>query len=160
MWGTFLWNYKHFSCETSCLLLLLEVCKNHYRKQDIGVDGSKQGRYTLFWINLKETWLNLFILLWVTMSSSTFIFSTGIKLFIRHPVVLFGSLILSEQFNSFVQLPHGVFLKTDSCVFINTWNTEFYIPLLLRQNKSRCKIWQWLELGCFCKWKQSTNKNI
>ena len=38
------------------------------------------------------------------MSFSTFIFSTGIKLFIRHPVVLFGILILSEQFDGFVQL--------------------------------------------------------
>ena len=28
-------------------------------------------------------------------------------------------------------------LKTDSYIFINTWNTEFYIPLLLRQSKSR-----------------------
>ena len=32
----------------------------------------------------------------VYMSFSIFIFSTGIKLFIRHPVVLFGVLILSE----------------------------------------------------------------
>ena len=111
MWGTFLSNYKHFNCQSSCLLLLLEVCKNHYRKENIGVDGSKQGRYTLFWINLKETWLNLFILLWVTMSFSTFIFSTGIKLFIRHPVVLFGILILSEQFDGFVQLHPWCILK-------------------------------------------------
>ena len=29
-------------------LLLLEVCKNHYRKEKISVDGSKQGRDTLF----------------------------------------------------------------------------------------------------------------
>ena len=38
------------------------------------------------------------------MSFSTFIFSSGIKLFIRHPVVLFGILILSEQCDGFVQL--------------------------------------------------------
>ena len=47
----------------SIKLLLLEVCKNHYRKENISVDGSKQGRDTLFWINLKETWLNVSILL-------------------------------------------------------------------------------------------------
>ena len=27
--------------------------------------------------------------------------------------------------------PHDIFLKEDSYVFINTWNTEFYIPLSL-----------------------------
>ena len=73
------------------------------------------------------------------MSFSKFIFSTGIELFIRNPVALFGILILSDQFDGFVQLLHGEFFKTDSCVFINTWNTEFYIPLLLKQNKSRYK---------------------
>ena len=39
------------------------------------------------------------------LSFLTFIFSIGIKLFIRHPVVLFGILILSKQFNGFMQLP-------------------------------------------------------
>ena len=39
------------------------------------------------------------------MSFSTIIFSNGIKLFIRHAVVLFGILILSEQFDGFMQLP-------------------------------------------------------
>ena len=29
-------------------LLLLEVCKNHYRKENISVGGSKPGRDTLF----------------------------------------------------------------------------------------------------------------
>ena len=61
IWGTFQSNYKHFSCQFSCLLLLLEVCKNYYRKENISVDGSKQGRDTRFWIHLKETWLNVFI---------------------------------------------------------------------------------------------------
>ena len=56
--------------------------------------------------------------------------------------------------------PYAVFVNKDCYVVINTWNTEFYIPLLLRENKSRYKIWHWLELGCFCKWKQSTNKEI
>ena len=55
MWGTFLSNYKHFSCQSSCLLLLLEVCKNRYRKENINADGSKQNRDTLFLIYLKET---------------------------------------------------------------------------------------------------------
>ena len=110
MWGTFLSNYKHFSCQSSCLLLLLEYCKNHYRKENISVDGSKQGRDSLFWIHLKETWLNVLYNL-RCMSFSTFIFSTGIKLFIRHPVVLFGILILSEQFDGFVQLHPWCILK-------------------------------------------------
>ena len=45
------------------------------------------------------------------MSFSKFIFSTGIKLFIRHPVVLFGILILSEQFDGFMQLHPWCILK-------------------------------------------------
>ena len=44
-------------------------------------------------------------------SFSTFIYSIGIKLFIGHPVVLFGILILSEQFDGFVQLPTWWILK-------------------------------------------------
>ena len=143
MWGTLLSNYKYFSSQSSCLLLLLEVRKDHYRKENISVFHSEQLRDALFWTHLRETWLNEFISLQVSLSFSIFIFSTGIKLFIQHPVVLFGILI-----------------KTDSHVFINTWNTEFYISLSLRQNKSRYKIWHWLEIGCFCKWKQSTNKEI
>ena len=96
----------------------------------------------------------------MSLSFSTFIFSTGIKLFIQHPAVLCGILILQSSLMALCSFTHGVFVKTDSYVFINTWNTEFYIPLSLRQNKSRYKIWHWLELGCFCKWKQSTNKEI
>ena len=63
MQGTFLSNYKYFSCQSSCLLLLLEVCKNHYRKEKISVGGSEQGRDVLFLIHLRETWLELFRLL-------------------------------------------------------------------------------------------------
>ena len=37
----------NFSCQSSCFLLLLEVCKNHYSKENISVDSSKQGRDTL-----------------------------------------------------------------------------------------------------------------
>ena len=33
---------------SSWYLPLLEVCKIHYRKENISVDGSKQGRCTLF----------------------------------------------------------------------------------------------------------------
>ena len=40
--GTFISNYKYFSCQSSCLLLLLEVCKNHYQREDISVSGSEQ----------------------------------------------------------------------------------------------------------------------
>ena len=40
VWGTFLWNYKYFSCQWSCLLLLLEGCKNHYRKENNSVGTS------------------------------------------------------------------------------------------------------------------------
>ena len=111
MWGTFLSNYKYFSCQSSCLLLLLEVCKNHYKKENISVGSSEQQREAFFWIYLKEMWLNIFVLLLVALNFSTFIFSVGIKLFIRHPVVLFGILILSEQFHGFVQLPPWCILK-------------------------------------------------
>ena len=58
-WGTFLSNYKYFSCQSSCLLLLLQDCKNHYRKENIGVGSSEQERDALFLIRLRETWLEL-----------------------------------------------------------------------------------------------------
>ena len=41
-------NYEYFSCQSSYLLLLLEVCKNLYRKENISVGGTKQGRDALF----------------------------------------------------------------------------------------------------------------
>ena len=44
-------------------MLLLEVCKNHYRKEKISVGGSEQRRDELFLIHLRETWLELFRLL-------------------------------------------------------------------------------------------------
>ena len=105
MWGTFLSNYKYFNCQSSCLLLLLEVCKNHYKKENISVGSIEQRGEAFFWIHLKETWLNILVLLLVALNFSTCIFSVGIKLVIRHPVVLFGILILLEQFDDFVQLP-------------------------------------------------------
>ena len=37
----------YFSCQWSCLLLLLEVCKNYYKKEN-SVSGSKQHRDVLF----------------------------------------------------------------------------------------------------------------
>ena len=40
LWGTFPSNNKYFSCQSNCLLLLLEVCKNHYRKEN-SVAGSE-----------------------------------------------------------------------------------------------------------------------
>ena len=48
MWGTFLANYKYFSCQSSCPLLLLEVCKNLYKKENTSVGGIDQGRDALF----------------------------------------------------------------------------------------------------------------
>ena len=71
----------------------------------------EQRRDALFSIHLRETWLNIFGLLLVAPSFSTFIFSIGIKLLIQHPVVLFGILILLEQFDDFVQLPPWCILK-------------------------------------------------
>ena len=59
MWGTFLSNDKYFSCQSNCLLLLLEVCKNYYKKEN-SVGGSEQRRDA---IHLRETWLELFRLL-------------------------------------------------------------------------------------------------
>ena len=93
------------SYKSSCLLLLLEVCKNHYKKENISVGSSEQQREAFFWIYLKEMWLNIFVLLLVALNFSTFIFSVGIKLFIWHQVVFYCILILLEQFDDFVQLP-------------------------------------------------------
>ena len=108
--GVSLSNYKYFSSLSSCLLLLLEVCKDHYKK-DTSVGGSDQRRYALFKIYLRKTWLNLFGLILAALSFSTFMFSIGIKLFIRHPVLSFRILILLEQVNYFVQLPPWCILK-------------------------------------------------
>ena len=94
------------------------------------------------------------------LSFSTFAFLTGIKLFIWHPEVFFNILILQSSLMALCGFTHGVFVKTDSYVFINMWNTEFYITLLLRQDEWRYKIWHRLELSWFCKWKLSTNKEI
>ena len=47
------YQIKYFSCQSSCLLLLLEVCKNRYRKS-YSVSGSEQQRDALFWINLRD----------------------------------------------------------------------------------------------------------
>ena len=45
----------------SCLLVLLEVFKNHYRKEKISVEGIKQLRDPLFKIHLRETWLTYLV---------------------------------------------------------------------------------------------------
>ena len=111
MWGTFLSNYKYFSCQASCLFLLLDVCKNHYKRENIDVGCSEQRRDSLFWIHLRKTWVNIFMLPLAALNFLTFIFSTGIKLLTQHPVVLFGILILLEQFNDFVQLLTWCILK-------------------------------------------------
>ena len=104
MWRTYLSNYKHFTCQSRCLLLLLEVCKNHYKKENISVGGSDQRRDVIFKIYLRQTWLNLFGLILAALSFSTFIFLIGIKLFIRHSEVVFGILILLKQVDDF-ELP-------------------------------------------------------
>ena len=161
MWKTFPSNYRYFRWQSSCLLLLLEVCKNHYKKENISAGGSEQRRDALFWIPLRQTWLNLFGLILIALSFSTFIFSIGINLFARHPVVPFGILILLEQVDDFVQLPPWCILKDRQlCLhkYLKYW--VLYIPLSLRQNKSRYKIWHCLELGCSCKWKLLTNKKM
>ena len=48
-------NYKYFSCQSSCLWLLLEICKNDYRKENISVGSNEQQIDALFKINLRET---------------------------------------------------------------------------------------------------------
>ena len=78
-------------------MLLLEICKNYYKKQNISVDGSDLHRDALFCIYLRQTWVNLFGLIWTALIFSTLIFSIGMKLFIQHPVVVLGILILLEQ---------------------------------------------------------------
>ena len=77
----------------------LKLCKKHCKI--ISVSGSEQRgnlEDALFWIHLKQTWIILFVLILLNLSFSTFIFSIGIKFFIRHVVVLFSILILYEQF--------------------------------------------------------------
>ena len=141
-------------------MLSLQVFKNHYKKI-ISVGSSKQRREAFFWIHFKKTWLDIILILLVALHFQIFIFLLVIKLFIWRPVLLFGILISLEQLNNFVwSFRHVVFLNTRSYVFINTWNTEFYIQLLHRENKSRYKIWHSLELAGSCKWKQSTNKEV
>ena len=135
MWGTFLSNYKYFSCQSSWLLLLLEVCKNHCKKENISVRSFEQCGNALFWIHLRETWLNIFMFFLVALNFLTFIFSTGIKLVIRHPVVFFGILISLEQFDDFMQLPPWCILK-DSQLCLHKYLKYWVLyPTLLRQKK-------------------------
>ena len=56
-------SYQIINTSAANQVALLEYCRNHYRKENINVDGIKQDRDTLFWINLKQIWLNVFILL-------------------------------------------------------------------------------------------------
>ena len=134
MWGNFLSNYKHFSCQSSCLLLLLEYCKNHYRKENISVDGSKQDRDILFWIHLRDLAKRIYITLGVHEFLNIHIFN-WYKAFYSASSSIFWHTSWFHHSSSMASwsFTHGVFLKTDSYVFINTWNNEFYIPLLLRQ---------------------------
>ena len=67
--------------------------------------------------SFKRDFIERFILLKVSMRFSKFIFLSGIKLFIWHPLVLFGILILSEQFDRFVQLPPWCILKDRQLCF-------------------------------------------
>ena len=69
MLGTFPSNYKYFSCQSSCLLLLLEVCKNHYKKENISAGGSEQRADTLK-NSFKRDLAKYF---WVTFGSSEFL---------------------------------------------------------------------------------------
>ena len=100
-----------FFVQSNCLLLLLEVFNNHYKKENICASVSNQRRDAVFWIHLRQTWLNLFGLILAALSFSTFIFSIGIKDFIQHPVVLFGILILLEQVDDFARLSPWCILK-------------------------------------------------
>ena len=94
----------HTSAVNQAPLLLLKVCKNHYKKENIIVGNSDWRRDAgFFWIHLRQTWLNLFGLILAALSFSTFIFLIGIKLFIWHPVALFDFLILLELVNDFVE---------------------------------------------------------
>ena len=50
-----------WSCQSSSLLLL-EVCKSHYKKENIGIGRSKQRRDALIWIHFRQTeFLNIYI---------------------------------------------------------------------------------------------------
>ena len=69
MLGTFPSNYKYFSCQSSCLLLLLGVCKNHYKKENIIVGGSEQ-RADALKNSFKRDLAKYF---WVTFGSSEFL---------------------------------------------------------------------------------------
>ena len=113
-------SYQIINTSAVNLLLLLEVCETHYRKKNISVGGSEQRRDTLFSIHSRETWINLFILLEVALSSSTFIFSIGIKLFIRLQWYFSASGFYQSNSMALCSFPHGVFINTDSYVFINT----------------------------------------
>ena len=144
MWATFLSNYKYFSCQSSCPLLLLDVCRNQYRRESTSVGGIEQRRNALFLNSFKG---DLARVIWITLDVSEFF---NIRIFSWYKALYSASWFYqSSSSMASCSFTHGVFLKTDSYVFINTWNTEFYIPLLFRQNESRYKIW-----------KQSTNMEI
>ena len=62
------YQIKYFSYQSSCLLLLL-VCKNHYRKS-YSVSSSEQRRDALFWINLRDL---LARIIWIALDVSEFL---------------------------------------------------------------------------------------
>ena len=50
MGDPFLSNYKNFSCQSRSAFLLLEVCKNHYKREKISGGGNDErgdGKFTL-----------------------------------------------------------------------------------------------------------------
>ena len=52
-------NYKYFSYQSSSLLLLLEVSKNHYKKENASAGGSEQCRKMLFLNSFKTDLVKL-----------------------------------------------------------------------------------------------------
>ena len=90
------------------------------------------------------------------MSFSTFIFSTGIKLFIWYPVVLFGMLILSEQFDCFVQLPSWCILKGRQLCL----HKYVKYPIIAYAKQIKIQDMTLTRIRLLFKWKQSANKEM
>ena len=126
MWGTFLSNYRYFSYQPSCLLLLLKVYKINYRKENISVGGNEQRRDTFFWISSIETWMKLFRL-------------ECFALLYQVSLSFYGFYFIRGSADSFYkELFLQKLLLTESGIY---WNCQKQYLDRIESNSSVCKIY-------------------
>ena len=110
--------------EKTLVLVVVNNTELHYS------NSCKTDLAKLIWVDFgKSEFLNIHIFNWYKT-----LYLARRNIF-RHLDFIRAIQMISSSFQQ------KAFLKASSYDFINTWNTEFYIPLSLGQNKSRYKIW-------------------